>query len=262
MVWKTRSHRNLETDLKRKGNDIAIEDDTGDNTIHIEGSQSDSLNETSSHQVKRTKTSLTFSTPEFEERYYSIKMSTLSILFGKPKNDNVLQCCGLVAMLDRLGIGSLTDLPRVCYPNYVVEFYANLHKDKFDNYISVVKGRRLALTATVMHSILRSNVYSEQVVFTKKGLVKIDVLRRLDQLKLVTGIEKLTKFVLPTTSSVIPMAHSIFKLCWSNICPRSGNRSNFTCQDLAIVSMIMVGKAFDVTDLILKTMYDVLDKTM
>lgn len=68
-------------------------------------------------------------------------------------------------------------------------------------------------------------------------------------------------FVLPTASSTLPMTRLIFKLCWSNICPRSGNRSNFSFQDLAIVSMILYGKAFDAADLILKIMYDVLDKT-
>lgn len=36
--------------------------------------------------------------------------------------------------------------------------------------------------------------------------------------------------------------------------------SNFTFQDLVIVSMILFRKALDDVDLILKNMYDVLDK--
>lgn len=94
-------------------------------------------------------------------------------------------------------------------------------------------------------------------MFTKKGLVKINRLDSLDQLKIITGMDKISKFTLPTTTSILLMAHLIFELCWSNICPQSGNKSNFTYQDLAIVSMIMFNRDFDVADLILKTMFNV-----
>lgn len=57
------------------------------------------------------------------------------------------------------------------------------------------------------------------------------------------------------------MAHLVFKVFWSNICPRSGNISNFTFQYLSIVTMNMFGKAIDATEIILETMFDVLDKT-
>lgn len=77
---------------------------------------------------------------------------------------------------------------------YVVEFYANLHTDKFDNYISIIKGRELMLNVVVLHSILHFNVYSEQMVFTKKGLVKIDGLGGLDQLKIGTRFDKYLNF--------------------------------------------------------------------
>lgn len=130
-------------------------------------------------------------------------------------------------MIDKLGISSFDGISRLCYPGYVVEIYANLHKDKFDNYISIIKSCRIVLNADMLHSFMKFNVYSEQEVFIKKGLVKIDGFRNLEQLKFITGHDKVSKFVLPTTSSVLPMAHLIFKLCWSNICPRISNRSNF-----------------------------------
>lgn len=72
-------------------------------------------------------------TLEFEDCYNNLKMDTRLVLFGKPRNDSILDKCGMTKLLDDLGIGSLINLPRVCYPDYVVEFYANLHRDKFDN---------------------------------------------------------------------------------------------------------------------------------
>lgn len=54
-----------------------------------------------------------------------------------------------------------------------------------------------------------------------------------------------------STTQVTPLAHLLFMVCRNNICPRAGNRSNFTCQDVIVVSMIMTGKAFDLSHLIL-----------
>lgn len=51
-----------------------------------------------------------------------------------------------------------------------------------------------------------------------------------------------------------PIAHVVFKICRTNICPRMGNRSILTCQDLIVVSWLLVGKKFDVVGLILKHM--------
>lgn len=76
----------------------------------------------------------------------------------------------------------------------------------------------------------------------------------LEQLKVVWGLSDLVEVSLPTTTTVIPMAHLVFKVCWSNIYPRVGNRSNFTYHDLVVVAMILSGKAFDVADLIIKNM--------
>lgn len=60
-------------------------------------------------------------------------MSTRSVLFGKSKSDNILERCDLNSLLYRLGIVSLVDVPMLCYIIFVVEFYANPHKYKFDN---------------------------------------------------------------------------------------------------------------------------------
>ena len=92
--------------------------------------------------------------------------------------------------------------------------------------------------------------------------VQIDVedLSAVEQFKLVLGVDELTSYVLPTTSQVTPLAHLVFKLCIANLCPRIGNRSNFTYQDLVVVAMILAGKPFDMADLVLKTMLNVVSK--
>lgn len=188
-------------------------------------------------------------------------MAYRTVLFGKPRIDSILAKGGLTAILENLGISSLTDIHRICYPICVFEFYVNLHNDRFDNFIYVVKGQCLVLNSAILHSILTFNVYSEQEVFNKKVLIKIDGFIGLELLKVVASQEHVNKFLLPTISFVLLMTHLVFMLCWSNICPRSENISNSTFQDLAIVSLILSGKAFDAANLILKIMYDVIDKT-
>ena len=67
------------------------------------------------------------------------------------------------------------------------------------------------------------------------------------------------EFNCPTTYNVTPMAHIMFKVCLANICPRLGSRSNFSCQDLIVVAMLLSGKKFNLSDLILKNMNDVFE---
>lgn len=178
MVHKTRSNRHLymtsQFDLKRKAKEV---EDVVEETVDLdddEGCRSDSITGTTTQQEKCTKVSLTFMSTEFEERYFALNMANRTLLFVKPCNDIVLTKCGLMMMLDNLGIGSLANLPKICYPSYVIEFYANLHMDKFDNYILTVRNRQIVLNFVVLYSIMKFNVYFDKDIFTKKGVVKIN----------------------------------------------------------------------------------------
>lgn len=62
---------------------------------------------------------------------------------------------------------------------------------------------------------------------------------------------------MPSTAILSPLAHVMFKVCCTNICPRMGNMSIMTCQDLIVVSLLLSGKKFNLSGLILKHMLDV-----
>lgn len=58
-----------------------------------------------------------------------------------------------------------------------------------------------------------------------------------------------------------PLAHLFFKLARSHICPRLGNKSNFSFQDVVVVAMLISGKPFDVSSLMLSKMLATVDKS-
>lgn len=148
MARKTRAQHNLgepsRKDLKRKRpeNDDDVEDTIQLNDV-VGESISGNITDGAEVQAPTSKISLSFSTPAFESRYYELKMSTRTMFFSKPRNISILDKCDLTVLLEKLRISYLSEISRFCYPTYVVEFYVNIHKDKFDNYISVVKSRRL-----------------------------------------------------------------------------------------------------------------------
>lgn len=74
----------------------------------------------------------------------------------------------------------------------------------------------------------------------------------------MTNNSAIQSFVPLTTSEVTSMAHLLFKIYLENIFPRVGTRSNFSDQDVVVVAMFFSGKKFDLTDLILRNMLDVL----
>lgn len=67
-------------------------------------------------------------------------------------------------------------------------------------------------------------------------------------------------FSLPTTAMLTPMANLLFKFYCSNICPRQGNRSLMTYQDLIIVTLLLKGHKFDLPGLILKNMMSIVNQ--
>lgn len=63
--------------------------------------------------------------------------------------------------------------------------------------------------------------------------------------------------MIPATSQVTHIAHLLFRVCLANVCPRLETKSNFSCQDVIVVSMLMSGRCFDLSDLILNNMMEV-----
>ena len=150
-------------------------------------------------------------------------------------------------------------MPKECYPEFVQEFYANLTTDKFGNYVSTVQDKRITLNVPIVNCMLRIESPSDLSVYTKKGPVSIDGFGPLEQLNTIRGLNGILEFSCPTTSIVTPMAHLLFKVCLANICPRLGSRSNFSCQDVVVVAMLLSGRKFNLSELILKNMNDVFE---
>lgn len=170
-------------------------------------------------------------------------------------SDKSFYACGSVKLFADLGLESfLVDLPKECYPDYEQEFYGNLTMDKFGNYVSFVQDKKITLNMPVLNSILRIKSASSMYVFTKKGPFVFEDFSKLDQLRLCRGIPGILEFHYPTTSTVTPMTHLLFKVCIANICPQLGSRSNFSCQDFLVVAMLLSGRQFNLSELILKNM--------
>lgn len=91
---------------------------------------------------------------------------------------------------------------------------------------------------------------------TKKGPVEIKGFTMLDQLKQLRDVNYLIECVAPTTNTITPTAHLMFKISLANINPRLGSRSNFDVQDITTCAMILANKKFDLFKLILRNMYD------
>lgn len=115
------------------------------------------------------------------------------------------------------------------------------------------------LTTNVVNDILGIENPSIVSITTKKGPTELENFSELDQLKVLRGMEGLLVYSPPTTVSVKPIAHVLFKVCIDNVNPRTGSRSNFTGQDVTVVSMLLTGKPFNLAGLILKNMLDVFE---
>lgn len=74
----------------------------------------------------------------------------------------------------------MIDLPKLCYPDLVTEFYANLHM-KGDNHLSEVKKRKICLNT----SIIEFEYDSEINVFTKRGILELEGMSESEHLKIV-----------------------------------------------------------------------------
>ena len=159
-------------------------------------------------------------------------------------------------MFEDLGFQSfLVDLPKICYPALVREFYANLQLVGSDQYVSFVSDVKICLSSMFLGAILKIPP-STVSIHTKRGPKNVEGFSHQDQLKLIIGLESVSEGVFPSTTQLLPLAQALFKLSIENVSPRLGTRSNLSSQDIVVVSMIMAGRKFDFPDLILKNMMD------
>lgn len=210
--------------------------------------------------VKRSKYGISFVNEELESRFKQLDLGNRRIVLGRPVAGNFYHKCGAIEYFKKLGFESfVSELPRECYPSLVYEFYANLVIIKPAVFSSTVRGHKIMLTTNSINDILGIDKPSTVSITTKKGPTELENFSELDQLKIVRGIEDLSHYAPPTTTTVTPIAHVLFKICIDNINPRTGTRSNFAGQDVTVVSMLLSEKPFNLAGLILKNMLDVFE---
>ncbi|KAL1823246.1 hypothetical protein ACET3Z_010024 [Daucus carota] len=213
--------------------------------------------------LKKSRYAIKFINTELETRYRDYNFVNRKVIYGKSVVGSEFTDCGLVDIFESIGMRSLIDLPDVCYPFLVREFYANLHEPSKGRYVSRVRDQGIVLNATILNGMLEvKNLTDDLVVpLTKKGICDLfEDLPELEQHALVRGDVDNTDVTLPTTAMLEPMAHLLFKICRTNISPRVGSRSLLTCQDLILVSLLLKKKKFNISGLILHNMVDCLKK--
>ena len=116
--------------------------------------------------------------------------------------------------------------------------------------------KKIRLNPPILSSIIKFENPSEIDIFTGKGYVSFPDFSVMDQFKLLLGsVDNIEENPQPpSTTQVSPMAHLLFKIWRANVCPRGGNKSTFSCQDVTLVSMLLAGRAFDLSNLVLKNM--------
>ncbi|KAL8156742.1 hypothetical protein AgCh_001735 [Apium graveolens] len=194
-----------------------------DNTVVDLGNESaDKVSQTP--DSKKLKITLSFDSPDLEPRFTENALDSRPILPG--------------------------------IPVIVHEFYTNMHKDKFGNCVSTVRDKRIRLNPPFLSSLIKFENPTEIEVFTGNGYVVLPDFSIMDQFKLLLGSDSNVEEnpQPPSTTLVTSMAHFLFKICRANVCPRDGNKSTFSCQDVTVVAMILAGRAFDLSHLILKNM--------
>lgn len=116
----------------------------------------------------------------FRARFLSKSSGTRNIILRKPLFGKVFQTYGAVKLFTYLGFGSfIVDLPKVCYPELVREFYVNLYVKK-ERYISFVGGIKIQLIAVMLGSILDIENPSKLSIFNKRGPKDLEFFFALD----------------------------------------------------------------------------------
>ncbi|XP_017227470.1 uncharacterized protein LOC108203224 [Daucus carota subsp. sativus] len=185
-------------------------------------------------------------------------LGSRKIILGKPLSGKAFYNCGVVKLFADLGFESfLVDLPKVCYPNLVREFYLNLFENPAGQYVSFVSDTKITLSPLFLNGILKTPP-SPVSIFTKRGFKEVVNFGIKDQFKTILGYE-CDNDTFPSTTQLIPLAHALFKVSIENISPRLGTRSNLSAQDVVVCAMLMSGKSFDMGDLVLKNMVNVVE---
>lgn len=146
----------------------------------------------------------------------------------------------------------------MAYPSLVQQFYTNLECHG-DSYTTFVKGKSLYFSVMDFGSIL--NVFSSGVCpFTKKGALHFPF-TPLEQLQIVMNNNQLTDVFTPKTVDVSPISCVLHHIVRYNLLPRLGGGADFTYQDLIIVSLILRGVSFNLSQLMLHHMTGCLRKS-
>ena len=180
-------------------------------------------------------------------------LGSRKIILGKPLSGKTFFKCGVVKLFSELGFESfLVDLPKVCYPSLVREFYENLQPNTSGLYVAYVNNTKITLSSLFLNAILKTPP-SPISIFTKRGFKQFDDFTVKDQFNLLFGTDGPCE-TFPSTTQILPLAHALFKVSIENVCPRLGTRSNLSAQDVIFVSMLMAGKSFDMGELVLNNM--------
>lgn len=59
-------------------------------------------------------------------------------------------------------------MPKICYPTLVLEFYANLHVNQKDEFVSSVSDTQITLSPLFFSAILKTPL-SNVSIYTKRG---------------------------------------------------------------------------------------------
>lgn len=111
---------------------------------------------------------LNFMYADMKKRFQKMDMTNQGFAYGKPLSGKLFHKCRAYKLFDNIGIARLLDLLSDCYPNYILEFYANLHKDGKGNYVSFVRSRNICLNLTLLQTICRFDCFGQGDVFTSK----------------------------------------------------------------------------------------------
>lgn len=111
-----------------------------------------------------------------------------------------------------------------------------------------------------MNNILKVKNPCKVCIFTAQGPVNLPDFPYEDQLRAILGVDDVFDTNPPNTPSVTALAHFMFKMCRNFFCPRLGNKSSFTRQDVVCVAMLMTSNPFELGSLILKKMASYSDK--
>ena len=176
-----------------------------------------------------------------EEKQDALGLDDRKIILGKPLSGKAFFNCGVVKLFTDLGFESfLIDIPKICYPTLVREFYVNLQSNTSGQYVSYVNNTKITLSSLFLNAILKTPP-SPVSIYTKRGFKQFDDFDVKEQFNVLFGVDGPVD-TFPSTTQILPLAHAVFRVSIENLSPRLGTRSNLSAQDVIVVSMLLAGK--------------------